>query len=124
MRPNTVLVTKSTVPVGTNNKIGTWLDREDVAVVSNPQRVGLAVHDFLHPTRIVIGSDDPAAAKRIAALYDAVRAEVIVTDPATAELSKYAANCFLATKLSYINTVAELCEALGADILALPTLLG
>ncbi|MYW91711.1 UDP-glucose/GDP-mannose dehydrogenase family protein [Amycolatopsis rubida] len=126
LRPSAVLVTKSTVPVGTADNIRTWLDREDIAVVSNPEflREGHAVYDFLHPTRILIGSNEPVAAKRVAALYDAVRAEVIVTDPATAELSKYAANSFLATKLSYINTVAEVCEAVGADITDLTHVLG
>lgn len=126
LRSDTVLVTKSTVPVGTSKKISTWLDREDIAVVSNPEflREGHAVYDFLHPIRILIGCDDPAAAKRITGLYDAVRTEVIITDPATAELAKYAANCFLATKLSYINTVAELCETLGADITDLSHILG
>ncbi|MGH3569604.1 MAG: nucleotide sugar dehydrogenase [Pseudonocardia sp.] len=126
LRPNTVLVTKSTVPVGTSNKISAWLGREDVAVVSNPEflREGHAVYDFLHPARILIGAHDPAAAKRIAGLYDNVRAEVILTDLATAELAKYAANCFLATKLSYINTVAELCEVLGADVTDLTYVLG
>lgn len=126
LRPNTVLVTKSTVPVGTTDTIRALLGRDDVAVVSNPEflREGHAVYDFLHPTRILIGADDPAAAKHVASLYDAVRTEVIITSPATAELAKYAANCFLATKLSYVNTLAELCDALGADIADLIHVLG
>jgi UDPglucose 6-dehydrogenase len=112
-----VVVTKSTTPVGTIATIGCWLQRNDIAVVANPEflREGHAVYDFLHPTRIVIGSDDHAAAKRVAALYDAIRTEVIIAEPATAELVKYAANCYLATKLSYSNSVAELCEAFNAD---------
>jgi UDPglucose 6-dehydrogenase len=126
LRPDTVLVTKSTVPVGTTDTIRALLGRNDIAVVSNPEvlREGHAVYDFLHPTRILIGADDPAAAKRIARLYEAVRTEVIITSPATAELAKYAANCFLATKLSYVNTLAELCEALSADITDLTHVLG
>ncbi len=112
-----VVATKSTTPVGTTATIGSWLRRDDIAVVANPEflREGHAVYDFLHPTRIVIGTDDNAAAKRIAGLYDAIRTEVIITDPATAELVKYAANCYLATRLSYNNSIAELCEAFDAD---------
>jgi UDPglucose 6-dehydrogenase len=112
-----VVVTKSTTPVGTTATIRSWLRRSDISVVANPEflREGHAVYDFLHPTRIVIGADDHAAAKRLAALYDAIRTEVIITDPATAELVKYAANCYLATRLSYNNSVAELCEAFDAD---------
>jgi len=126
LRPNAVLVTKSTVLVGTTNVIRNLLERDDIAVVSNPEflREGHVVYDFLHPTRILIGADDPAAANRVAGIYDAVRTEVIVTSPATAELAKYAANCFLATKLSYVNTLAELCDVLGADITDLTHVLG
>jgi UDPglucose 6-dehydrogenase len=86
--------------------------------VSNPEflREGTAVHDFLHPDRIVVGSDDQSAAIRVASLYLGVPAPFIVTDPATAELIKYAANAFLATKLSFINAVAALSEHVGADV--------
>ncbi|HEU5472723.1 MAG TPA: UDP-glucose/GDP-mannose dehydrogenase family protein [Actinophytocola sp.] len=126
LRSGTVLVIKSTVPVGTNNALRAALERPDIAVTSNPEflREGHAVYDFLHPTRILIGAEDPAAAKKVTALYDAVRAETIITDPATTELAKYAANCFLATKLSYVNTLAELCETFGADITDLTYVLG
>lgn len=126
LHPGAVVITKSTVPVGTSRKLRAVLRRPDVAVVSNPEflREGHAVYDFLHPTRILIGADDPAAAKKVAALYDAVSAEIIVTDPATAELAKYAANSFLATKLSYVNTLAELCETFDADITDLAYVLG
>jgi UDPglucose 6-dehydrogenase len=87
-------------------------------VVSNPEflREGSAVHDFLHPDRIVIGSDDQAAAIRVASLYEGIGAPVIVTDPASAETIKYAANAFLATKISFVNAVAAVCEAVGADV--------
>lgn len=126
MRPGAIVVTKSTVPIGTSSKLEATLGRPDVMVVSNPEflREGHAVYDFLHPTRILIGADDPAAAKAIAALYDAVCAEIVITDPTTAELAKYAANGFLATKLSYVNTLAELCERFGADITDLTYVLG
>ncbi|NIJ14486.1 UDPglucose 6-dehydrogenase [Saccharomonospora amisosensis] len=115
---DSVLVTKSTVPVGTAGRISDLLGRDDVAVVSNPEflREGTAVADFLGPERIVVGSDTPGAAERVAALYRRLDAPVVVTDAASAELVKYAANCFLATKLSYVNSIAELCERLGADI--------
>ncbi|TWE13836.1 UDPglucose 6-dehydrogenase [Prauserella muralis] len=112
------LVTKSTVPVGTARRIGELLGRDDVPVVSNPEflREGTAVEDFLGPERIVVGSDTPGAAERVADLYRALGAPSVVTDAASAELVKYAANCFLAMKLSYVNAIAELCERLGADI--------
>jgi len=87
-------------------------------VVSNPEflREGSAIHDFLNPDRIVVGSDNQEAAVRVAALYEKVGAPVVVTDPASAETIKYAANAFLATKISYINAVAAICEGVGADI--------
>ncbi|MEV4728443.1 UDP-glucose/GDP-mannose dehydrogenase family protein [Saccharopolyspora sp. NPDC049426] len=113
-----VMVTKSTVPVGTSKRLAEHLGREDVAVVSNPEflREGSAVHDFLNPDRIVVGSDTQDAAERVAALYARLGAPTVLTDAASAEMVKYAANCFLATKLSYVNAIAELCEQLGADI--------
>ncbi|OZM72536.1 UDP-glucose 6-dehydrogenase [Amycolatopsis antarctica] len=116
--PGSALVTKSTVPVGTSARIARALCRPDVAVVSNPEflREGTAVADFLGPERIVVGSDDEAAARRVAALYEDVPAPVVVMDAASAELVKYAANCFLAVKLSYVNSIAELCERVGADV--------
>jgi UDPglucose 6-dehydrogenase len=87
-------------------------------VVSNPEflREGSAIHDFLNPDRIVVGSDNQEAAVRVAALYEKVGAPVVVTDPASAETIKYAANAFLATKISYVNAVAAICEGVGADI--------
>ena len=114
----TVVVTKSTVPVGTSGRVRALLGREDVAVVSNPEflREGTAVKDFLHPDRIVVGSDSPQAAERVAALFAKLGAPTVLMDAASAEMVKYAANCFLAMKLSYVNAVAELCERLGADV--------
>jgi UDPglucose 6-dehydrogenase len=113
-----VVVCKSTVPVGTSVRVAGLLGRDDVAVVSNPEflREGSAVRDFLHPDRIVVGSDRPAAAERVAALYAKLGAPTVLMDAASAEMVKYAANCFLAMKLSYVNAVAELCELLGADV--------
>ena len=116
--PDCAVVTKSTVPVGTTRRISALLGRSDIAVVSNPEflREGTAVDDFLEPDRIVVGSDTPGAAQRIADLYASLGAPSVVTDAASAELVKYAANCFLAMKLSYVNSIAELCERFGADI--------
>jgi UDPglucose 6-dehydrogenase len=113
-----VVVNKSTVPVGSALLVEELLDRPGVPVVSNPEflREGSAVHDCLHPDRIVVGADDQAAAARVGALFSATRAPLIVTDAATAETIKYASNAFLATKLSFVNAVANLSEAVGADV--------
>ncbi|TDQ05530.1 UDP-glucose dehydrogenase family protein [Labedaea rhizosphaerae] len=118
LRPGAVIVNKSTVPVGTALRTSELLERDDVAVVSNPEflREGSAVQDFLTPDRIVVGCDQQDAAERVAALYARLGAPTVLTDAASAELVKYAANCFLAMKLSYVNAMAELCERLGADI--------
>ena len=113
-----VVVTKSTVPVGTADRTRALLRRRDIAVVSNPEflREGSAVHDFLNPDRIVVGSDQQDAAERVAALYSRLGAPTVLTDAASAEMVKYAANAFLAIKLSYVNALAELCDVLGADV--------
>ncbi|MFC4372964.1 UDP-glucose dehydrogenase family protein [Nocardia halotolerans] len=118
LSPECVLVTKSTVPVGTAARIPTLTGHRH-PVVSNPEflREGYAVHDFLHPDRVLIGADDDQdAADRVAALYVGTGAPVRRTDTASAELAKYASNAFLAVKLSFVNTLAELCEKVGADI--------
>jgi len=118
LQPECVVVNKSTVPVGSARVVEEVLNRDDVRVVSNPEfmREGSAVHDFMHPDRVVIGCDDQAAAARVAALFDPLRAPVIVTDPASAETIKYASNAFLAAKLSFVNAVANVCEGVGADV--------
>ena len=94
--------------------------RDDVHVVSNPEflREGTAVRDFLHPDRVVIGAADRDAAERVAALYAGLDAKILITDPASAETIKYAANGFLAMKISFVNAVAAMCEAVGADVAA------
>jgi UDPglucose 6-dehydrogenase len=114
-----VVVNKSTVPVGTAARTAELLNRSDIAVVSNPEflREGSAVQDFLNPDRIVVGCDAQDAAERVAALYAKLGAPTVLTDAASAEMVKYAANCFLAMKLSYVNAIAELCERSGADVL-------
>ena len=118
LRPGSVVVTKSTVPVGTAPKIGAALGRTDVALASNPEflREGSAVADFLAPDRIVIGSEDHSVAQRVAALYENVDAPLILCDPTSAETVKYAANAFLAAKVSFVNALAAVCEAVDADV--------
>jgi UDPglucose 6-dehydrogenase len=113
-----IVVNKSTVPVGSTRVVAQAMQRPDIKVVSNPEflREGSAVQDFLHPDRIVVGSDDHAAAVTVADLYGDIIAPRVVTDPASAETIKYAANAFLATKLSFVNAVAAVCEGVGADV--------
>jgi UDPglucose 6-dehydrogenase len=113
-----IVVNKSTVPVGSTKVVERALARPDVKVVSNPEflREGSAVDDFLHPDRVVVGGDDQAACMQVADLYRGLSTRVIITDPASAETIKYAANAFLATKLSFINAIAAICEGVGADI--------
>ena len=113
-----IVVNKSTVPVGSTRVVERVLKRPDVRVVSNPEflREGSAVDDFLRPDRVIIGAEDRSAAIKVGALYDPIHAQVIVTDPASAETIKYAANAFLATKLSFVNAIAAICEGVGADV--------
>lgn len=119
----TVVVTKSTMPVGTAELVAGIVAEHApaearFAVVSNPEflREGQVLHDILHPDRIVLGGDDPAALAAVAALYEPLGAPILQTDHRSAELIKYAANAFLATKISFINDIARLCERLGADV--------
>jgi UDPglucose 6-dehydrogenase len=118
LQPGAVVVNKSTVPVGSTKIVEQELQRPDVFVVSNPEflREGTAIYDFLHPDRIVVGADDREIGERVCALYAGIEAPMLITDPASAETIKYAANAFLATKISYINAVAAICEGVGADI--------
>jgi UDPglucose 6-dehydrogenase len=122
LRPGAIVVNKSTMPVGSTRMVARELSQHgapnDVGVASNPEflREGSAVSDFLQPDRIVIGCDDTSVAVRVTELYDGVHAPVIVTDPASAEMIKYASNSFLATKISFINAVANLCEVVNADV--------
>jgi len=121
----TVVINKSTVPVGTGDEVERILHelRPDAAfpVVSNPEflREGAAIQDFKHPDRIVVGTDDPYAREVVAELYRPLylnAAPILYTGRRTAELIKYAANAFLATKITFINEVADLCEKIGADV--------
>jgi UDPglucose 6-dehydrogenase len=121
----TVVVTKSTVPVGTGDEVERIMAETrpdaDVAVVSNPEflREGAAIQDFKHPDRIVVGTSDERAKKVMTDLYRPLylnQAPMLYTTRRTAELIKYAANAFLATKITFINEIADLCEKVGADV--------
>jgi UDPglucose 6-dehydrogenase len=120
-----VVVTKSTVPVGTGDEVEHIIrsanSNKDVAVVSNPEflREGAAIRDFKHPDRIVIGTDDLRARKVMAEVYRPLHlneSPILYTDRRTAELTKYAANAFLAMKVAFINEVADLAEKVGANV--------
>jgi UDPglucose 6-dehydrogenase len=123
LEPSAIVINKSTMPVGSTRVVERILSETaipvaGVGVASNPEflREGTAVHDFLQPSRVVIGCDDGAVAVRVSELYRSVQAPVLVTDPASAEIIKYASNAFLATKISYINAIANLCESVNADV--------
>ena len=119
--PDAVLVVKSTVPPGTSVSLRKRLaDLGSAArLVAHPEflREGTAVEDFLHPDRIVVGAFDKADANRVSSLYDALNARVVITDPTSAEMIKYASNSYLATRLTFANALANLSEVVGADIL-------
>src|SRR4051794_16986312 len=116
-----ILVMKSTVPVGTGEKVRVGLDQrglEHVGYASNPEFLaeGHAVRDFMNPDRIVVGGFSPADADAVAALYDKIDAPIVRTDVNSAEMIKLAANAFLMTRISFINEIANVCEATGADV--------
>lgn len=112
-----IVVCKSTVAVGTNKKIQQWLGRSDLRVASNPEflREGTALSDFLQPDRVVIGTTDAQAAEVLRLLYRDISDDINIVGLTEAELIKYAANAFLATKLSYVNEIARICAATDAD---------
>jgi UDPglucose 6-dehydrogenase len=119
-----LVINKSTVPVGTGDWVADVIRRKrgkrplDFKVVSNPEflREGSAINDFMSPDRVVLGSEDPMAANRVAALYQPLRCTIMITDLRTAEMIKYASNAFLATRISFINEIGNMCEELGADV--------
>jgi UDPglucose 6-dehydrogenase len=123
LKQHAIIVDKSTVPVGTGDMVGKLITEHapagiDVSVVSNPEflREGSALTDFFNPDRIVLGSTNREAAEAVAALHEPLGAPVIITDLRTAEMIKYASNAFLATRISFINEIAQICEKLGADV--------
>ena len=118
-----IIINKSTVPVGTGDWVSDTVRAKQAkpvpfSVVSNPEftREGAAITDFMQPDRNVLGSLDREAAEKVAQLYLPLRAPIIMTDLRTAEMIKYASNAFLATKISFINEISNICEALGADV--------
>lgn len=119
-----LVINKSTVPVGTGDWVADVIRRKrggrplEFSVVSNPEflREGSAIGDFMNPDRVVLGSEDQSAAKRVAALYQPLRCTIMTTDLRTAEMIKYASNAFLATRISFINEIGNMCEELGADV--------
>jgi UDPglucose 6-dehydrogenase len=119
-----VVINKSTVPVGTGDLVADVIRRRrgkraiQFSVVSNPEflREGTAINDFMNPDRVVLGSEDRAAANKVAEIYQPLGATVIITDVRTAEMIKYASNAFLATRISFINEIGNICEELGADV--------
>lgn len=119
-----IVVNKSTVPVGTGDWVADVIKKRrggeplTFSVVSNPEflREGSAINDFMNPDRVVLGSTDREAANQVAQLYLTLRCPILVTDLRTAEMIKYASNAFLATRISFINEIANMCEELGADV--------
>lgn len=123
MQSPLIIINKSTVPVGTGDWVADIVRRSQpkpipFAVVSCPEflREGSAINDFMQPHRTVLGSLDREAAERVAQIHLPLRAPIMITDLRTAEMIKYASNAFLATKISFINEIANICEALGADV--------
>jgi UDPglucose 6-dehydrogenase len=120
-----IIVNKSTVPVGTGDWVAEVVTKRragktlDFHVVSNPEflREGSAVSDFMTPDRVILGSLEQLATSRVATLYQPLRCPILETDLRTAEMIKYASNAFLATRISYINEIGNICEELGADVL-------
>ncbi len=119
-----IIVNKSTVPVGTGDWVADIIRKKrgkntlDFSVVSNPEflREGSAISDFMNPDRVVLGSVDRPAAEKVAQLYQPLRCPSLITDLRTAEMIKYASNAFLATRISFVNEIANICEELGADV--------
>lgn len=119
-----IIVNKSTVPVGTGDWVSDIIRKRragkplEFSVVSNPEflREGSAINDFMTPDRIILGSLDQNAAAQVSHLYDSLRCPIMITDLRTAEMIKYASNAFLATRISFINEIATICEELGADV--------
>ncbi len=119
-----IVVNKSTVPVGTGDWVADIIKRRRAgkplhfSVVSNPEflREGSAINDFMEPDRVVLGSTDRDAASKVGQLYLTLRCPILITDLRTAEMIKYASNAFLATRISFINEIANMCEEMGADV--------
>ena len=125
LRPGSVVINKSTVPVGSTRRVQRILGEEgasidEIGVASNPEflREGTSVRDFLNASRVVVGCDNPATAVRVSELYAGVAAPIVVTDPASSEMIKYASNAFLATKISFMNAIANLFGVGGSSVIS------
>ncbi|MBX5444699.1 UDP-glucose/GDP-mannose dehydrogenase family protein [Sphaerobacter sp.] len=123
IRGHTIIINKSTMPIGSGDLVTSIINQvkspdATFAVVSNPEflREGSAVQDVFNPSRIVLGAEDREAAERVAELYSALNAPVLITDRRTAEMIKYASNAILATRISFINEIAQICEQYQADV--------
>jgi UDPglucose 6-dehydrogenase len=123
LKGHTVIINKSTMPIGSGDLVASILEQRKnggatYAVVSNPEflREGSAVRDVFQPSRIVLGSDDPEASHAVAELYRTLNAPTVLTDTRTAEMIKYASNAILATRISFVNEIGQICEGVGADI--------
>ncbi|GDX70187.1 MAG: UDP-glucose/GDP-mannose dehydrogenase family protein [Chloroflexi bacterium] len=126
LKDGAIVINKSTVPIGTADRVDQIISRHlppgrehvHIGVVSNPEflREGSAVADFMRPDRVVLGATRRSDAEYVATLYISLQAPILITDPRTAEMIKYASNAFLATKISFINEVASICDKLGADV--------
>jgi len=123
LHSDTIIVNKSTMPIGSGDMVAAIIKQHvkngaQFSVVSNPEflREGSAVHDVLNPDRVVLGAENPESAERVAELYSVLNAPFVITDLRSAEMIKYASNSFLATKISFINEIAQICERVGADV--------
>lgn len=118
LRPGSIIINKSTLPVGSVELVENCINRSDVFVVSNPEflREGSAIKDFLKPDRVIIGSLNYSAAKKVSEIYKPICQKIILTDPTSAEMIKYSANAFLAARLSFVNALAAVCEVVGANV--------
>ena len=121
VRGETIIVQKSTAPIGTTSLLEQLVAGRNggsVQMVANPEflREGTAVHDFLNPDRVVVGASNREAAVRVADLYGFADCPILITDPNTAEMIKYASNAFLAAKISFVNEIAQICDAFAVDV--------
>lgn len=123
LRNHTIIINKSTMPIGSGDLVSSIVEQtkpsdSTFAVVSNPEflREGNAVADVFQPSRIVLGSDDPKACEAVAELYSTLNSTIVTTDTRTAEMIKYASNAILATRISFVNEIAQICEGVSADI--------
>ncbi|MBU1126233.1 MAG: UDP-glucose/GDP-mannose dehydrogenase family protein [Patescibacteria group bacterium] len=126
IKADTIVVVKSTVPPGTRTVMHEWLNNPEIELAANPEflRQGTSIQDFLHPDRIVIGVESERAAQVLESLYVGIEAPIFIVSVETAQLTKYAANSMLASRLSFINEIAKIADLVGADIKSVEKLVG